>query len=34
MISLFKVFMSDDVIEPVSKVLKSGYITQGPQLDK
>ena len=34
MISLFKVFMSDDVIEPVSKVLKSGYITQGPQVDK
>ena len=26
--------MSEDVIEPVNKVLMSGYITQGPQVDK
>jgi dTDP-4-amino-4,6-dideoxygalactose transaminase len=34
MISLFKVFMSNDVIEPVNNVLKSGYITQGPKVDQ
>ena len=34
MIPLFKVFMSKDVIEPINKVLLSGYITQGPMVDK
>ena len=34
MISLFKVFMSEDVIKPVNDVLKSGYITQGKQVEK
>ena len=33
-ISLFKVFMSDDVIKPVNDVLMSGYITQGKQVEK
>jgi dTDP-4-amino-4,6-dideoxygalactose transaminase len=33
-ISLFKVFMSPDVIEPVSKVLMSGFITQGPVVEE
>ena len=33
-ISLFKVFMSEDVIQPVNKVLMSGYITQGKQVEK
>ena len=32
--SLFKVFMSKDVIEPVNKILLSGYITQGKQVEK
>lgn len=31
---LFKVFMSNDVIEPLNKVLMSGFITQGGQVDK
>ena len=34
MLSLFKVFMSEDVLEPVKKVLMSGYITQGKQVEK
>ena len=34
MLSLFKVFMSEDVIEPLNKVVLSGYITQGPQVVK
>ena len=33
-IPLFKVFMSDDVIEPLKTVLLSGFISQGPQVDK
>lgn len=33
-ISLFKVFMSNDVIEPVNKVLMSGFITQGPVVEE
>ena len=31
---LFKVFMSDNVIEPLNKVIMSGSITQGSQVDK
>ena len=31
---LFKVFMSEDVIEPVNSVLRSGFITQGAQVEK
>jgi len=34
MISLFKVFMSQDVLEPINKVLMSGKLTQGPQVEK
>jgi len=34
MLSLFKVFMSPDVIEPVNEVLMSGYITQGPKVEE
>jgi dTDP-4-amino-4,6-dideoxygalactose transaminase len=33
-ISLFKVFMSEDVIQPVNDILMSGYITQGKQVEK
>lgn len=33
-IPLFKVFMSDDVMEPVTSVLKSGFLTEGPQVEK
>jgi dTDP-4-amino-4,6-dideoxygalactose transaminase len=33
-IPLFKVFMSNDVIEPLNNVLQSGFITQGPMVDK
>ena len=32
-IPLFKVFMSNDVIEPINKVLLSRFITQGGQVD-
>jgi len=32
-ISLFKVFMSEDVIEPLNKIILSGFITQGPQVE-
>jgi dTDP-4-amino-4,6-dideoxygalactose transaminase len=33
-IPLFKVFMSPEVIEPLTKTVQSGYIAQGPQVDK
>lgn len=33
-LSLFKVFMSEDVIEPLNKVMMSGFITQGSQVEK
>jgi dTDP-4-amino-4,6-dideoxygalactose transaminase len=33
-LSLFKVFMSEDVIKPVTDVLMSGFITQGTIVDK
>lgn len=31
-LSLFKVFMSEDVLEPLNKVLMSGFITQGQKV--
>ena len=34
MIPLFKVFMSDNASREVTKVLESGYIGQGPMVDK
>jgi dTDP-4-amino-4,6-dideoxygalactose transaminase len=33
-IPLFKVFMHEDVIKPLNEVLMSGFITQGPMVDK
>ena len=33
-LSLFKVFMSPDVIKPLNEVIMSGFITQGPQVEK
>ena len=33
MLSLFKVFMSEDVIEPLNKLLMSGQLTQGPVVE-
>jgi len=33
-LSLFKVFMSEDVIKPLNEVVLSGFITQGPQVEK
>jgi dTDP-4-amino-4,6-dideoxygalactose transaminase len=33
-ISLFKVFMSEDVIKPLNEVLMSGFISQGIQVEK
>ena len=33
-IPLFKVFMSEAASKNVSEVLSSGYITQGPEVDK
>ena len=33
-IPLFKVFMSQDVIQPLNDVILSGFITQGPNVDK
>lgn len=33
-LSLFKVFMSKDVIKPLNEVVMSGFITQGPQVEK
>lgn len=32
-LSLFKVFMSEDVLKPLNTVLMSGQITQGPQVE-
>ena len=34
MLSLFKVFMSEDVLEPINKVLMSGQLTQGPKVEE
>lgn len=34
MIPLFKVFMSPNVIQPVTDILSSGYISQGPKVDE
>jgi len=34
MLSLFKVFMSEDSFKPVNEVLMSGYITQGQKVDE
>jgi len=34
MISLFKVFMSEDVIKPLNDVIMSGFITQGPKVEE
>ena len=34
MLSLFKVFMSKDVLLPLNKVLMSGFVTQGQQVEK
>jgi dTDP-4-amino-4,6-dideoxygalactose transaminase len=34
MLSLFKVFMSEDVIKPLNEVLMSGFITQGPKVEE
>jgi dTDP-4-amino-4,6-dideoxy-D-glucose/dTDP-4-amino-2,4-dideoxy-beta-L-xylose transaminase len=34
MIPLFKVFMSEDVLEPLNKVLMSGFIGQGPKVEE
>lgn len=33
-ISLFKVFMSEDALKPLSETLMSGFITQGPKVDQ
>jgi len=33
-LQLFKVFMSEDVLEPLNKVLMSGYVTQGKEVEK
>jgi dTDP-4-amino-4,6-dideoxygalactose transaminase len=34
MLSLFKVFMSEDVLQPISDVLMSGQLTQGPKVEE
>ena len=34
MIPLFKVFMSDNISHKITKVLTSGFISQGPQVEK
>jgi UDP-glucose 4,6-dehydratase len=34
MLSLFKVFMSEDVLEPINKLLMSGQLTQGPKVEE
>ena len=34
MISLFKVFMSEDIKENINETLMSGYITQGKKVDE
>ena len=33
-LSLFKVFMSEDVIKPINEVLMSGFLTQGEKVEK
>jgi|UniRef100_A0A6C0BYH0 dTDP-4-amino-4,6-dideoxygalactose transaminase len=33
-ISLFKVFMSEDVLKPVNELLMSGQLTQGPKVEQ
>ena len=33
-IPLFKVFMSEDVLEPINKVLMSGQLTQGSKVEE
>ena len=33
-LNLFKVFMSEDVLKPLNEILMSGFITQGPQVEK
>ena len=33
-ISLFKVFMSQDVLDPINKTLMSGFITQGKMVEE
>lgn len=33
-LSLFKVFMSEDVIKPLNDIIMSGFITQGTQVEK
>ena len=33
-LTLFKVFMSEDVIKPLNDVILSGFITQGPNVEK
>ena len=34
MIPLFKVFMSEDVHQPLNEVLRSGFLTQGPKVEE
>ena len=34
MLSLFKVFMSEDVHKPLADVLRSGFVTQGPKVEE
>jgi dTDP-4-amino-4,6-dideoxygalactose transaminase len=34
MLSLFKVFMSEDILQPVNDVLMSGQLTQGPKVEE
>ena len=34
MLSLFKVFMSEDVHKPLNDVLRSGFVTQGPKVEE
>jgi dTDP-4-amino-4,6-dideoxygalactose transaminase len=34
MISLFKVFMSQDILKPVNETLMSGFVTQGPRVEE
>ena len=34
MLSLFKVFVSEDVIKPVNELLMSGQLTQGPKVEE
>ena len=34
MIPLFKVFMSEDVIKPLTQTVMSGFITQGPIVEE